>query len=443
MEEKIPGIWILVVAVLFCVIVVAGCTVIPVTNTTPDARDTTPVTPEVTPPAGTAQDTPAYEKSVADANNRFAYDLYSKLGSDPEHSGSNLFFSPFSISSAMAIAFEGARGETADEIQAVFHFPADALTRREGFLHINAGIHRNDPEYTLRTANALWAEKTCPFMPGYISTAEQYYGANTTNLDFIGQPEPSRTVINNWVEEKTAGKIKDLLPTGIIRPLTRLIITNALYFKGDWVKQFDPDKTADAAFRTASGENVVVPMMQRTDMEALYNYTETDHLQFLEMPYAHGVGNELSMLVILPKGDNLMEVENSLDIQMLSDLENVSHYQRVDVYFPKFRLETTSRLSRVLASMGMPAAFTMSADLSGMDGTQFLYIDEVVHKAYIDVNEEGTEAAAATAVVVSGKGVVKEPVPKFRADHPFIFIIRDNETGAILFMGRVADPSVS
>ncbi len=443
MEQKPLCLWIFIAAFLSGLILLAGCTAIPVMNATPDVQATDRVSPGHTPGTGAALNISGNEMSVADANNRFAFELYSALGRDPQNSGQNLFFSPFSISSAMAIAFEGARGGTADEIQAVFHFPGDTLARREGFLNINAGMNRNDPACTLRTANALWAEKTYPFLPGYISIAEQYYGANVTNLDFIGQPEPSRITINRWVEEKTAGKIKDLLPTGIIRSLTRLIITNALYFKGDWVKQFDPEKTADAAFRTASGEIVVVPMMQRTDEEAMYTYAETDVLQLIEMPYTHETGSELSMLVILPKGDNLTEVERSLDGQMLSDLEGTSRYRRVDVYFPKFRLETTSRLSSTLASMGMPAAFCMSADLTGMDGTQFLYIEEVIHKAYIDVNEEGTEAAAATAVIVAGKGIVKESVPTFRADHPFIFIIRDNETGAILFAGRVADPSGS
>jgi serpin B len=443
MEPKFIGIFILIAAVLSGLIVLAGCTAIPVTNATPGVQETDRVSPGQTPLTGAALNISGNEVSVVDANNRFAFDLYSVLSKDPQKTGQNIFFSPFSISSAMAITFEGARGRTADEIQAVFHFPGDTLTRQEEFLHLNAGINRNSPEYTLRTANALWAEKTYPFLPGYISIAERYYGANTTNLDFIGQPEPSRIIINNWVEEKTEGKITEILRLGDIHPATRLIITNALYFKGEWVKKFDPDQTADAPFRTVSGETVTVPMMQRTGEDARYRYAETESLQLLEMPYIHGVGNELSMLVILPKGDNLKEVENSLEIQMLSDLDNASHYRRVDVYLPKFRFETTTRLSRVLASMGMPSVFTTSADLSGMDGTQFLYIEEVIQKAYIDANEEGTEAAAATGGSLGLSSADISPVPEFRADHPFIFIIRDNETGAILFAGRVADPSLS
>ena len=194
-------------------------------------------------------------QAVANANNRFAFDLYSRLAKDHEYTESNLFFSPFSLSSALAITYEGAKGKTADEIRSVFYFPENDTARRAGFSGMNAGINSGDPSYSLRTANALWAERTYPFLTEYVGTAERYYGAKTTNLDFKGHPEDSRITINTWVEDKTEDRIRDLIPAGVIDPMTRLVITNAIYFKGDWVKQFDKNKTTDAEFRTAPAKD--------------------------------------------------------------------------------------------------------------------------------------------------------------------------------------------
>jgi serpin B len=384
-------------------------------------------------------------QAVAEANNRFAFDLYSRLAKNQEYTGNNLFFSPFSISSALAITYEGAKGKTADEIRSVFYFPANDTIRRGGFLGLNAGINSGDPSYSLRTANALWAEKTCPFLPNYVSTAEHDYGAKTTNLDFIGHPEESRFTINTWVEDKTEDKIKDLIPAGVIDTTTRLVITNAIYFKGDWVKQFDKNKTTDAVFRTAPGKTVTVPMMQRTDEDAVYMYAENSDLQMLSMPYEHTTGKKLSMIVLLPRGDNLTKNEASLGVDMLTELQQSAESRRVMVYFPKYTLKTKYSLPKTLEAMGMPTAFTGNADFSGMDGTTDLLISDVIHLAFVDVNEEGTEAAAATAVVMklAAAPANPDPIPVFRADHPFIFLILDDETGAILFMGRVVNPTGS
>jgi serpin B len=302
-----------------------------------------------------------------------------------------------------------------------------------------AGINSGSSAYTLRTANALWAEQTYPFLPEYISTAERYYSADTTTLDFITKPEESRITINTWVEEQTEDKIKDLLPERSIDPLTRLVITNAIYFKGTWVKQFDEEKTTEETFRTGTGTTIRVPMMQRTDEDAVYGYAETDALQVLSMPYESDSGKELSMLVLLPKGDDLAAV--GLDAESLSDLQQNLSSRRVMVYFPKFTLETKYFLSRTLSVMGMPTAFTGAADFSGMDGTRNLFIDDVIHQAFVEVNEEGAEAAAATAVGMELISIrMEEPIPVFRADHPFIFLIQDDDTGNILFMGRVTNP---
>ena len=421
----------LILAALF----ITGCTGPDSTPETPPPAQETPV---ITPPPWSPADG---EKSVVDANNQFALDLYTQLAEDPEYSGENLFFSPFSISSALAITYEGARGDTATEIQDVFHFPTDSPTMREEYSGIIAGINSGDSAYSLRTANALWAEKTYPFLQEYITIADHTYHARTTNLDFITRPDESRLTINQWVEEQTEEKIKDLLPSGSINPLTRLVITNAIYFKGTWVKQFDEKKTTVEDFRTGTAMTVPVPMMQRTDKNATFGYTETGNLQVLQMPYESDSGKQLSMLVLLPKDGNLASLEQSLDASTLSELQQNLSIKQVIVYFPKFTMETKYSLPRTLSAMGMPAAFTGSADFSGMDGTRSLYIADVIHQAFVEVNEEGTEAAAATAVIImKSSAPVEEPVPVFRADHPFIFIIKDDETGLILFMGRVVHP---
>jgi serpin B len=375
-------------------------------------------------------------QDVVAANNRFAFDLYGQLAGDP----GNIFFSPFSLSSALAITYEGARGQTADEIRAVFHFPDNQARMRDGFSGMIAAVNRGDAAYSLRTANALWAEQTYPFLPDYITTASAYYGAATTNLDFIDHPDESRETINAWVEEQTEDRIQELLQEGDIDTLTRLVITNAIYFKGDWVWQFDKNETREADFRTGTGTTVRVPMMAMTGEEAHFRYAETADLQILGMPYASGDGTNLSMVVLLPKGNDLAAAERALDPAVLPVLLESAMVREVHVYFPKFRLETRYSLPETLGAMGMPTAFSAAADLSGMDGTRDLMISDVIHQAFVEVDEEGTEAAAATAVVIRQVSAPADPVPVFRADHPFVFLIRDDGTGTILFIGRIANP---
>ncbi|WOX57175.1 serpin family protein [Methanoculleus receptaculi] len=384
--------------------------------------------------AGTTRpDTPDGAVSVAAGNNLFAFDLYRHLAADPAYAGENLFFSPYSIASALAITCEGARGTTADEIESVLHLPTNETLRREGFADLNAALNSGSGNCTLRTANALWAEKTHSLLPDYIETAARWYGANATNLNFAENPEGSRETINRWVEEKTEDRIRDLLPPGSIDPLTRLVITNAIYFKGAWAQQFDPARTTEEEFRVSPNETVAVPMMHGN---AVYPYTETGTLQVLEMPYASGDGTELAMLVLLPKGDSLTAAEEVLDAERLAGLRESLASQNVRVFFPKFTLDASYGLTPALAAMGMPTAFTGGdADLSGMDGTRDLFVTGIFHKAFVDVNEEGTEAAAATGVA-AGLGVT----PVFRADHPFVFLITEKDSGTILFAGRVVNP---
>ncbi|MDD3933764.1 serpin family protein [Methanoculleus sp. UBA303] len=424
------GISILLLASLVALgCIAAGCTDMP------GATSADPV-----PSAG--EETADDPGNVTAGNNRFAFDLYHQLADDPESAGQNLFFSPYSISSALAITYEGARGTTADEIRSVLHLPANDTLRREGFAGIDASLNRGDANYTLRTANALWAEETYPFLPDYIETARRWYSANATNLDFKSSPEASRATINRWVEGQTEDKIRDLLPPGSIDSLTRLVITNAIYFKGTWVDQFDANETREEEFLVSPNETVLVPMMHRED--AVYGYTETDTLQVLEMPYAHKSGTELSMLVLLPAGDNnLTAAEKVLDAETLADLRESLVRERVRVSFPKFTLETEYSLPGTLAAMGMSTVFTGAADLSGMDGTRNLFITGVFHKAFVDVNEEGTEAAAATGTVIGVTSARPDTTPVFKADHPFVFLITENDTGTILFVGRVTNPENS
>ncbi len=382
------------------------------------------------------------EKSIAAANNKFSSALFSNLVRENISNPDNILYSPFSISSALAIAFEGARGKTADEIQSVFNFPKNNETLRNGYYNLTSGFNRKDKGYTLDIANALWAEKSYAFNPGYINLSQIYYNANTSNLDFMMNPGGSREVINTWTLNKTGGKIKNLIPPGGIQPDTRLVITNSVYFNGSWEKKFDPALTKDADFRISEKKTKKVSMMEKTDENAIYNYTETSRVQVIKLPYSKGNGTGLSMIILLPKGNTLNDALGYLDPGKSANIISSLDEEHVMVYLPKFKLETEYDLKENLVSMGMLSAFSNNANFSGMGGTKNLYIDKIIHKAYIDVNEEGTEAAAATAVIAVGGAAfpVSTKTPVFRADHPFIFLIVDDETGAILFAGRVTNP---
>lgn len=335
------------------------------------------------------------------------------------------------------MTYEGARGKTAEEMQSIFHFPQDSNVQGPAFARVYNEINKGDKKYKLSTANALWSQKDYPFLGEYFGVIEKYYGGKATNLDFKGETEKSRITINQWVEEQTNNKIKDLIPPGAITTDTRLVLTNAIYFKGEWILQFDKKNTTEEDFRASPGNTVKVQMMRLTGDDAKFNYTETEDLQVLEMPYA---GKELSMIVLLPKGDDLGGLENSISAEKLAEWKAGLREQRVDVYMPKFKFETKYFMARDLKEMGMPTAFSDDADFSGMTGKKDLKIDEVIHQAFVEVNEEGTEAAAATGVVMTK--IISVPlIPIFRADHPFIFIIQQKETGNILFLGRVSNPN--
>jgi serpin B len=410
------------------------CSLTACASARPDAID---ARPPVRDPAshGDSSDVPA----MADPGgaNAFAFDLYDQLATEP----GNLAYSPTSISLAMAMTWGGARGETADQIRDVLHLGADAAALHAGnAARLSAW---NDPArtaYELRVVNRLFGEASATWQPDFLQLTDAQYGARLEALDFIGAPEPSRARINAWVEEQTKDRIKDLLPLGSIDSDTRLVLTNAIYFKGKWKSEFDPDATVAGDFHRIGATPVKAKMMhQRADL----SYAKVDGVHVLEMPYT---GDDLAMSILLPaEKDGLAALEQKLDAGTVAGFIGALAPQQVDVTLPRFKLDPPepTKLKKPLQALGMSLPFTRDADFGGMsEDIHPLYIDDVYHKAFVEVNEEGTEAAAATAVVVRTESAVMEPeVVAFVADHPFVFLIRDVKSGAILFVGRVADPT--
>jgi serpin B len=391
---------------------------------------------EDTPPkADDANATEEGIEKIVNANNKFTFDIYSKLNETNE---GNIFFSPYSISTALSMTYEGANGITASEMENTLYIPSDDQIRRPAIASIYNELNKNDIQYKLNTANAIWPQKEYPILQEYKNVVEQYYGGKATNLDFQNNLEESRNIINSWVENKTNDKIKNLFEEGSLSPTTRLVLTNAIYFKGDWAKQFDKKNTKEEIFTINEGNTTKVQMMSQTDNEAEFKYSETDKLQVLEIPYKD---EELSMTIFLPKESDMDYLEENLDQEKIKEWKNDLRKQRVNVYMPKFTFDTKYNLNETLKQLGMPSAFSGSADFSKITGGKDLFISLVVHQAFIDVNEEGTEAAAATGVVMLESAIISTETPVFRADHPFIFVIQDSENQNILFMGKVTNPS--
>ncbi|MEM2930170.1 MAG: serpin family protein [Thermoproteota archaeon] len=391
-----------------------------------------PYSPTQPPQANDAGSTPQGIREVVRANNQFAFKLYFEL---VKTEAGNVFYSPYSIFSALAMTYEGARGETAEEMKTVFNFPENSVLR-PNFAAIYNRINKAAEEYVLRTGNALWIQKDYPFLEEYLKTVEKYYGGKAAVLDFIHETEKSRETINAFIEEQTNHKIKDLIPPGVLDELTRLVLTNAIYFKGDWKIAFNESLTMEEDFWITPERSVKVQMMHMHPNETVrFNYADTGDLQIIELPYK---GGNVSMLIILPK--NIEAAESSLTVEKLEEYRAQMKKEKLDeICLPKFELETKYFMRETLSSLGMPTAFTGAADFSGMTGGRDLFISQVIHQAYVKVDEKGTEAAAATAVIMKLTAIPETKV--FRADRPFIFIIQENETGAILFMGRISDPS--
>ncbi len=387
---------------------------------------------------------PGAVTTLVEGNTAFAFDLYGRLaGAD-----GNLFFSPWSISACLAMAREGARGETASEMDRVLHLPegfgalfqgaAKALEAPEVREDRDAGAARV-PAYLIAIANRLFGQVDYGFEPSYVDRLGAVFGAGLGTVDFR-ETEAARKVINDWVEEQTRKKIENLIPAGVLSPDTRLVLANAIYFKAPWLEPFAEGATIDAPFHRAPGDDETVRTMHRTDHFA---YADVGDAQVLSLPYR---GRTMSMLVVLPKAmDGLAAVESSVSPETLAGWTSRLSSAKVRLSLPTFRFTSGFQLGDALEGLGMRLAFdAQNADFSGMTATERLWIGAVVHKAFVAVDEKGTEAAAATAVLMrAGSAPRPEPVVTFNADHPFLFVIRHEPTGAILFLGRVADPTAS
>lgn len=376
-------------------------------------------------------------QTVVDGNTAFALDLYGQLKS----ARGNLFFSPYSISTCLAMTYAGARGDTAKQMSRVLHLDQDQAKVHASFSQLQRQLSEasNREGIELSIANSLWAQKGHSFLPPFLETAKGDYQANLNQADFILEAEAARGEINRWVAHETKDKINNILPPGSLTRLTRLVLANAIYFKGAWAKPYDKAETASQPFHLSTTRHTDVPLMHHFDN---VRYMGDSDFQAVELPYK---GGELSMVILLPRqADACGNLEEQLSPALLARSLERMRQQKVEVFLPRFKLESSFDLIQPLTSMGMPDAFGPKSDFSGMDGTKFLYISGVFHKAWGEVNEAGTEAAAATAVAVVASAVAKPPPPPpvFRADHPFVFFIRDTRSGSILFLGRLADPSL-
>ena len=374
--------------------------------------------------------------SVVEGNSQFALDLHGSLKSQP----GNLFFSPSSISTALAMTYAGARGETAGQMASVLHFPAPQEKVHEAFASLSKSFksETEKPGYQLSVANRLWGQQGYHILPDFLAITRDSYQAEMALVDFVNNTERARAVINQWVEAQTQEKIKDLLPRGTLTPRTRLVLTNAIYFKGDWTRPFRKEATREEDFHVTGDKTTRVPLMHLKDD---FRLGAVDGLKLLDLPYGKG---DLSAIVLLPDSiDGLPALEEKLNLKNLTRWLGTLLRQKVDVFLPRFQLTSQFALNQALEAMGMPLAFDENeADFSGISTEDRLYISAVVHKAFVDLNEQGTEAAAATGVVMAVRAaMLPRPPAVFRADHPFLFLIVDNRTKSILFLGRVVNPN--
>ena len=394
-------------------------------------------------------DTDLQEDTLVASNTAFAFQLYTQLKT--QESG-NLFFSPYSLSIALAMTSAGARNRTAQQIAQVLHLPSSSIKKIHPlFAQLQQGINQAQQHIKIQVANALWSESTHSFSSSFRDIVAQNYDANLNSIDFKNAFPTAHLKINAWVEEKTQQKITELIKPGLIDSLTRLVLVNAIYFKGNWNTPFDNQQTKNADFWLNAHKNVTVPMMSQQNQ---FGYAENQHLQLLELPYVGNATDEeslefsfapnrLSMTILLPRQrDGLAQLENSLNQRNLETWFNQIHWQKVKVFLPKFKINTGFELSKTLSAMGMPDAFNTKADFSGIDGSKALYLKSVIHQAFVDVNEEGTEAAASSGIVVNTRGI-QASIPVFLADHPFLFLISHKASGSILFLGRLIKPDNS
>jgi serine protease inhibitor len=377
-------------------------------------------------------------KAAVEGNTAFALDLYQKLKEQP----GNLFFSPYSISTALAMTYSGARGQTENEIANVLHFNAAQTNIHAAFGALTERMNKIQRwnRITLVAANSLWCQRDYPFTDTFLNLIRSDYNADARLVNFKTAPETARNEINSWVGRKTKGRIQDLIESGQFTPLTRLVLCNAIYFKGKWQTQFKPNDTKPESFHVSTNQDVTVPMMYQSS-QCKMAYNDDESVELLELPY---VGNDLSMIILLPtpygEENDLPSLEQKLTAENLRNwLKTLDQtgLHKASIFLPRFTTTQSFDLTDKLKSLGMTSAFNDAADFSGMDGTTNLFISDVIHKAFVEVNESGTEAAAATWVHIMTKSMAE----RFVADHPFIFLIRDNGSGTILFLGRIVDPT--
>jgi serpin B len=387
------------------------------------------------------------QDELSNGNRAFASDLYQQLRARD----GNLFLSPYSISLALAMTYGGARGETARQMERALHFtlPPDRLhpafnALDQHLVTLSPPTPENQPtptdaggqDFQLSIANSIWGQEGFDFLTTYLDLLAQQYGAGLRLVDFAGSPEAARQGINDWVSAQTQEKIKDLLPQGAIDLYTRLVLVNAIYFKASWLDPFFEQYTTDGVFHINAEEQVTVPMMASTLRNVFYG--QGDGYQAVGLPY---VDQKTMMVVILPDQGKFNQVEMGLDAAKLDAILDGLSVNTVELTFPKFKIESSFNLPDVLSEMGMIDAFDPNkADFSGMDGRTDLFISDVVHKAYVAVDEKGTEAAAATGVVIMEVSAPLSPTV-VRVDRPFIFFIYERDSATILFIGRVIDPS--
>ena len=434
------------VLVVTLALLLAGCA----SPSTPDATQEvpSPSAPDagVTPVQSQAQrvsspDVPGDDlQSLVAGNNAFAFDLYHALQAEAD----NLFFSPYSVSTALAMTYAGARGETARQMADTLHFTLSQDRLHSAFNALDLQIAPDgededagaeEKDFTLNVANSLWGQQDYAFLPEFIDLLAENYGAGMRLVNFADS-EPTRKTINDWVSEQTEDRIKDLIPQGAITSYTRLVLANAIYFDASWLHPFDEALTREGTFNLLDGGQVSVPMMAASEPMGLL-YARGTGYQAVDLPY---VGDRASMTIIVPDSGNFADFEAALNADQVEAILTSLERKSVALTLPKFSYELNVSMKDTLEDMGMPDAVTCGiADFSGMDGARELCITGVFHKAFVAVDEAGTEAAAATAVVMGRTSMPMIDV-ELTVDRPFIYLIRDTETGSILFLGRVLAP---
>ena len=374
-------------------------------------------------------DIPATEKS---GQKDFTFEFYSQIAE--KNGKSNIFFSPLSLSTAFSMAYEGAKENTAFEMQQLFGFEEDDAKRQKTISDLLSRLNHKDDWYNLQVANALWVKDGHPIKQDYLDSIQTHYSGTVENVNFTTMDGVER--INQWVKNKTNDKIEKILDPGSTDEMTLMAITNAVYFKGKWSSQFSPDRTTEKPFWTDKNNSVNIPMMR--EPADVYNYAEIGNIQALELDY---LGGDISMIVLLPKErEGLRSLEQNLDMKEFDLIKSSMTRKPLTLEMPKFEFETEYNLIGPLKNLGMYDAFDKdTADFEGITDKQ-TYIGQAKHKAFVNVNEEGTEAAAITALVFELTSGSPEPIAKFVADHPFMFIIQEKETGEILFIGRFVNP---